>query len=352
VTGLSLARQLRTSRGVAFVALLAVLVAYYVVAHRLPEMTLGWEVVLLGAVLIPGIFGLVWLALPLWRANGLLPVGAALGALAAVCELAGLDLVADFSKLGALTLFAFWFMSLFETAVWVMIVALIIPAVDAFSVFRGPTGHVIEERPGIFETISFGFPVPGRRDILLDWEEPQVAAVRGYNVYRVSSRGATRREPLNGDELIEGTSYALDGVPTGGKRSYIVESVETNGRKSPSPPVPAPQPGDDSAAAPQPSARAPQEVSATAEGSFARLGPPDILFFGLFLAAAARFGLRVGWTWAAMAASFGLTLALAVWFDVRGLPALPLLSFGFLLPNADLLWRQVRRTRSRLAADE
>jgi hypothetical protein len=35
-------------------------------------------------------------------------------------------------------------------------------------------------------------------------------------------------------------------------------------------------------------------------------------------------------------------MALAIWLDVDGLPALPLLSVGFLLPNADLLWRAVR----------
>ena len=43
-----------------------------------------------------------------------------------------------------------------------------------------------------------------------------------------------------------------------------------------------------------------------------------------------------------MAASFGVTIALAVWLDLGGLPALPLLSLAFLGANADLLWRQVR----------
>jgi hypothetical protein len=32
---------------------------------------------------------------------------------------------------------------------------------------------------------------------------------------------------------------------------------------------------------------------------------------------------------------------------VNGLPALPLLCLGFLLPNADLLWRAVRPRLSR-----
>jgi hypothetical protein len=75
------------------------------------------------------------------------------------------------------------------------------------------------------------------------------------------------------------------------------------------------------------------------EHASAQLGLPDILFFSLFLGAAERFGLRVGWTWLAMTLSFGTTLALAVAFDISGLPALPLLSLTFVLPNADLIWR-------------
>jgi hypothetical protein len=73
--------------------------------------------------------------------------------------------------------------------------------------------------------------------------------------------------------------------------------------------------------------------------SSAQLGLPDILFFSLFLGAAERFGLRVGWTWVFMTLSFGATLALAVAFDVSGLPALPLLSVAFVAVNADLIWR-------------
>jgi hypothetical protein len=76
--------------------------------------------------------------------------------------------------------------------------------------------------------------------------------------------------------------------------------------------------------------------------SSAQLGLPDFLFFSLFLGAADRFGLRVGWTWLTMALSFGATLTLAVAFDVAGLPALPLLSAAFILTNADLIWRAYR----------
>ena len=75
------------------------------------------------------------------------------------------------------------------------------------------------------------------------------------------------------------------------------------------------------------------------EAAAANLGLPDVLFFSLFLAAAARFGLRAGWAWIAMTASFGVTLAIAsVWRG--GLPALPLLAIAFLGVNADLILRQ------------
>jgi hypothetical protein len=46
-----------------------------------------------------------------------------------------------------------------------------------------------------------------------------------------------------------------------------------------------------------------------------------------------------------MTLSFGATLAAAVWLDVGGLAALPLLSAAFVIPNADLLWRSFRSRR-------
>lgn len=81
------------------------------------------------------------------------------------------------------------------------------------------------------------------------------------------------------------------------------------------------------------------------EEPLAQLGLPDVLFFALFLGAAAGFRLRVGPTWIAMALSFGATLLVAVVWDVGGLPALPLLSLAFVLVNADLLWTAFRKRR-------
>jgi hypothetical protein len=77
-------------------------------------------------------------------------------------------------------------------------------------------------------------------------------------------------------------------------------------------------------------------------GRAAGLGPPDILFFALFLAATVRWQLRPGWTWLAMTGMYALTLVLANATDVSGLPALPFVSAGFLLANGNLIWRRLR----------
>ena len=84
------------------------------------------------------------------------------------------------------------------------------------------------------------------------------------------------------------------------------------------------------------------------ETATVNLGPPDVIFFSLFLAAAARFALRVPATWIGMTALLAATVVLVwSWDSVAGLPALPAVCLGFLLPNVDLLWREVRRVRSR-----
>ena len=49
-----------------------------------------------------------------------------------------------------------------------------------------------------------------------------------------------------------------------------------------------------------------------------------------------------------MVAFLGGTVALAQWTTLSGLPALPAISLGFLLPNVDLLWVQ----RAALAAPD
>jgi len=86
--------------------------------------------------------------------------------------------------------------------------------------------------------------------------------------------------------------------------------------------------------------------SVPGEDAAARLGPPDIVFFALFLATADRFGLRVAATWIGMTAAVSATLVATYVFDLDGLPALPAVALGFLVPNADLIWRALRGGRS------
>ena len=232
---------LETTRGrvAAIAAQLAAVGLYTAFGGALPGMRTNLDVAVIGFVVIPAAFAFVWLVLP-WRdSRWLLPVAACLVALAFLLRALGLDTFFDLAKFAALTAVGFWFLSVFEELWWTVLVALIIPWVDAASVWRGPTDYVVSEKPGLFEELAFGFRVPG-------------------------------------------------------------------------------------------------------EDAFAHLGPPDVLFFALFLAGAARFGLRPGWTWIGMTVGLGLTLVITVWADVAGLPALPAISVGFLLPNADLLWHRLR----------
>ena len=227
------------SRAAALVALSVALGAYYVGADSLPVSDLWTQVCLLWFLVIPAVFALVYLVLPLRRMPWLLKAGIGVAVLAVVLSIVGTDVLANFAKLGAVTLLAWWFLSFFETSAWVATVAVIVPWVDAFSVWRGPTKQIVTHKRELFTTFSFAFPIPGENDT-------------------------------------------------------------------------------------------------------AQLGLPDLLFFALFLGAAARWKLRVRLTWLAMTLSFGATLALTVAFDIGGLPALPLLSLGFLAPNADILWRKLR----------
>lgn len=237
------ASSLLGRRGAAFAALAAVVAAYYSLVHDLWETSQWWDIAWLAFVLIPAVLALVWLALPAWRSRGLLLLTLACGALAAVFQHEAVPIPANFAKLAAMTFFAWWFLGFFEELGWIVLVACIIPFVDAYSVWRGPTHHIIEQQHHLFTTLSIAFPVPG-------------------------GRGA------------------------------------------------------------------------------ANLGLPDLLFFALFLGASVRFRLRPFWTWLAMAGSFGATMALAVAFDVGGLPALPLLSIAFLGVNADLLPGRLRARRT------
>jgi hypothetical protein len=235
-------------RAAALLVLLAALALYYAFHDRLWDASTWWDIAFLSLVLIPACFGVVWLVLPLRTARGLIAVGIALGVLAWAFHEAGWNTAENFAKLFAITFIGFAFLEYFETLSWVVLVALIIPWVDAYSVWRGPTKVIVTKHAHVFTNFSFAFPIPG-------------------------------------------------------------------------------------------------------ETTAANLGLPDLMFFALFLAAAARYLLRPNLTWLLMTLSFGATLALAVWRDLGGLPALPLLSLGFLLANGDLIWTELRREGLRTRGD-
>ena len=87
------------------------------------DLGLWGDVAFVGLVLMPAIFSLTWLALPLWRAvhPSALAVGVVgLVALAVVLELAGLDIAANFVKFAAVTAAGWWFLGFFEAVSWVL----------------------------------------------------------------------------------------------------------------------------------------------------------------------------------------------------------------------------------------
>jgi hypothetical protein len=236
-------------RAAALLALFVLLVAYDEAAPHLWHEGKWWDVAWIACVLMPLTFALVLLALPL-RENRRVPWAAlAFAILAVVFTFAHFDIPANFARLAAASLFAWWFLTFFETLAWVVAVACIIPWVDALSVWRGPTKTITTSHPHVFSVLSYAFPVPGRH-------------------------GA------------------------------------------------------------------------------ANLGIPDLLFFALFLAAAAQWRLRVFATWVCLVAGLGLTIAATVYFNLSGLPALPAVAVGLLLPNADLIWRNLRQTGFGLSAED
>jgi hypothetical protein len=222
----------------AFVAVAAVVVAWFLVAPHVPYVGHRWNVALVSFVVLPGTLVLVLIALPLWSRRWIWAATGVLALLALIFSLVGWGLPANFAKLAAAVCAGWAFLSLFEALSWVLLVALVIPFVDIVSVWRGPTHAITSRHFHVYLDVAIAFLVPA--------------------------------------------------------------------------------------------------------GSAAYLGPPDVLFYALFLAAAARWGLRVGWTWIATTGMYAVTIVVANWAGVGGLPALPFLSFGFLVANGDLIWRQRR----------
>jgi hypothetical protein len=142
--------------------LLIPLVAWYELYDRVPDQPDWADVVLVGALVMPMTFGLVWLALPLRRVHApwLLASAAAFGLLAAILHATDVEVGANFSKLAAMSLGGFWFVRFFERLSWVVAIACAVPVVDAISVWRGPTHHIVTEQPRVFSALSVAFPAP------------------------------------------------------------------------------------------------------------------------------------------------------------------------------------------------
>jgi hypothetical protein len=230
-------------RALTLAGLLVALAVYGAAAGHLPVWSNGWDTAFLAAVVLPATLVAIWLLLPAERSERSLHAALALIALSVVLSLTGVGSVFNVTKLLALTLLGFAFLRLLQPPLgWIVLLAAIIPWVDAYSVWRGPTHEVVNEHPGLFDRVSIGFRFPG-------------------------------------------------------------------------------------------------------EDATANLGPPDVFFFAAFLAAARFFRLRAGWTFVGMAACLSVTIVLTSVLDLSGLPALPAISAGFLVPNADLLWKRWRAWR-------
>ena len=143
----------------------AILLSVYAVGHeRLPNLSDWGDVAFLTFLVIPLMFVLVWLALPVRELLGPLRLGlAALGfvLLAVLLSIADLDIGANLAKLAAATLVGWWFLTFFEAAWWVALIAVLIVPVDLISVARGPTKTITEEQPEVFEALSVAMPITG-----------------------------------------------------------------------------------------------------------------------------------------------------------------------------------------------
>ena len=151
-------------RAPALVGLLVLLGIYDATAEHLPSLGTWGSVAWIGGVLIPLSLFVAWLALPLREAvtdSWLLGLGALFATVTVVLGLAEADAAANVTKLCAVILVGWWFLVFFEHVGLVLLIALLIVPVDIFSVARGPTKHIVENQPQVFDALSIAFPVPG-----------------------------------------------------------------------------------------------------------------------------------------------------------------------------------------------
>jgi hypothetical protein len=148
-------------RAPALLALGAALVAWYELAPHLGALAVWPSVAVIALVLMPAVFGFSLLALPLFRSRWLAAVAGAAVVLAVVLSLLDAQVAANFAKFAAMTAIGWLFLTLFEALSWVVGVALIIPFVDAYSVWRGPTKAITSHHANVFTSLSVAFVLPG-----------------------------------------------------------------------------------------------------------------------------------------------------------------------------------------------
>jgi hypothetical protein len=153
---------LSRTRLVALALLGAALGVYFAVHESLWSARTGWDVAWMAFVLIPAVFATVWLVLPLWNHPRVWLIGLVFIPFAIGFDWLGADGLGSWCKLAAATFLAWWFLSLFESLSWVVLVAAIVPWVDTFSVFKGPTNVIVKHHNSVFDHLSFAFPVPGQ----------------------------------------------------------------------------------------------------------------------------------------------------------------------------------------------
>ncbi|HLY84931.1 MAG TPA: hypothetical protein VKO84_00225 [Gaiellaceae bacterium] len=161
-------------RRTAFVVLAAAVVAWDAVAPHLDALALWPTVAIISAAVLPATLGLILLAVPLWsRSRWILSAGAVLAIAAVVSWELNSHLVSNFAKLGAYTCFGWAFLWLFEELSWVLIVALIIPFVDAISVAAGPTKAIVNHHFAVYSAVAVAFVAPG--GLAADLGPPDIA---------------------------------------------------------------------------------------------------------------------------------------------------------------------------------
>ena len=149
-------------RVAALLILLAALYAWYEAAPHTDPLGLWQSVAFVSLLLMPAMFALVLLALSFsTNTVGLAAALVVLSVLAIVFSAADAPVPANFAKFGAVTAAGWLFLKAFEQLSWVVLVALAIPWVDAYSVWRGPTKAITEHHAEVFTKLSIAFVVPG-----------------------------------------------------------------------------------------------------------------------------------------------------------------------------------------------